>query len=172
MKNKLKIAILGIVSSILLSACFESSPESVVEDYLESLYSKSFDEVSNFLSFKERDSFAYSVTRNCRRTKDVKSEVISLLKESKIDSNALTEYDQFSSEIQNKVASICFEKMMVKSLKERGEIKTKIINSEIYKEGKKAKVKIEGLSKDGRAHREQIRLEKIDGEWKITRGLI
>ncbi len=171
MENIFKIGMVGIVSSILLTACFESSPKSVAEDFIDAAKDGDFKEMSKSLSSDAKDKMASAIMYSCLWNRDIKNKVIPLLKENDIDSKTFTNYISLSNEIQNKILNVCFKEMIKMRLEKKGEPKIKILTSEIDSSGKKATVIIEEINKKGKSNKKTLQLEKINDEWKITEGL-
>ncbi|RXK11681.1 hypothetical protein CP965_12995 [Halarcobacter mediterraneus] len=176
MKNKIKIGIVGVVSTLVLSGCMESSPENVVENYISGLKNADFNQVSKTVSSDIKDEFSRNIIFSCGTNKKFKDKVIPLLNKENIDSKVLDRtsngYQSFSSEIQNKTVSFCFKEIMTEVMEKQKDTKMKILNSEVSSSGNEATVKFEETNSQGKSKQHTVKLEKINKEWKIIDGVL
>lgn len=174
MKNKIKIGIVGVVSTLVLSGCMESSPESVVENYISGLKNADFNQVSKTVSSDIKDKFSANIILGCGTNKNFKDKVVPLLNKENIDPKVLSilSYESFSNEIQNKAVSFCFKEIMTEVMEEQKDTKMKILNSEVSSSGNEATVKFEETNSQGRSNQHTVKLEKINKEWKIIEGVL
>lgn len=174
MKNKIKIGIVGVISILVLSGCMESSPESVVENYISGLKNADFNQVSKTVSSDIKDKFSANIILGCGTNKKFKDKVVPLLNKENIDPKVLSilSYESFSNEIQNKTVSFCFKEIMTEVMEKQKDTKMKILNSEVSSSGNEATVKFEETNSQGKSNQHTVKLEKINKEWKIIDGVL
>ncbi len=152
MKKMFLTVCFSVFLMVGLSACFESSPESVVEDYIESMhYQRDFEKGSKFLSFNAQKNLSASIVLQCNLGK-----------------LSVRKYNELMKKYDNDPTVYCLEKISKNDLSSFGTVE--ILGSEVYADGKKARVKIERLIQ-GMKYKDTVELEKINNEWKITNGM-